>query len=156
VEVTLRNGTLLFTCLLPDMSLSCGVTIESPTRCRYGLKSVFMLGVPPPTIHVHLRMIDPTDGSVPGVLPTDSTHTTTGDDTTTEGKHQPVLPGLANDEEAKAFGEWMRGRWADKETLMDGFTAANWEGFRDVNSGEAGNKEGLYGEGSVEFPIKLS
>jgi hypothetical protein len=115
-----------------------------------------MLGVPPPTIHVHLRMIDPTDGSVPGILSTDSTHTTTGDALNTEGKHQPALPGLASDEEAKAFGEWMRGRWADKETLMDGFTAANWEGFRDVNNGEAGNKEGLYGKGSVEFPIKLS
>lgn len=100
-------------------------------------------------------MIDPTDGSVPGVLPTNTQSTTTGGAINTEGKHQPVLPGLASDEEAKAFGEWMRGRWADKETLMDGFTAASWEGFRDVNSGETGNKEGLYGEGSVEFPIKL-
>jgi len=101
-------------------------------------------------------MIDPTDRSVPGVLPTDTIPTVARDVINTEGKHRAALPGLASDVEAKAFGEWMRGRWADKEILMDGFTAANWEGFHDANASGAGNKEGLYGEGSVEFPIKLS
>lgn len=113
--------------------------------CRYGLKSVFMQGIPPPTIHIHLRIIDPTDGSIPGV----PIHATVG-----KGD-EPVLPGLATDEEAKAFGEWLRGRWADKETLMDGFTAGGWKGFQEVKGGEEGDKKGLYGEGSVRIPIRL-
>jgi hypothetical protein len=109
-----------------------------------------MLGVPPPTIHVHLRIIDPTDGSIPGVLPITPSDTVAVDD-------KPVLPGLASEDESRAFGEWMRGRWADKEVLMDGFTATAWEGFHVAreHEGEAGSKEGLYGEGSVEIPIKL-
>ena len=111
-----------------------------------------MLGVPPPTIHVHLRIIDPTDGSIPGV-PAAALSSPRA------ASVKPVLPGLASESEAKAFGEWLRGRWADKETLMDGFTAAQWQGFQDTDVGdeeEERNKEALYGEGSVAFPIRLT
>jgi len=114
---------------------------------RYGLRSVFQLGVPPPTIHVHLRLIDPHDGSIPGVLSASSPSTNSNGRVVSP-------PELASDVEAKEFGEWIRGRWADKETLMDGFVKSEWKGFQ-IAHGDNSNKEGLYGGDSVSYPIQL-
>jgi hypothetical protein len=114
---------------------------------RYGLRSVFQLGVPPPTIHVHLRLIDPHDGSIPGVL-------SASPPSTNSNGRVVAPPELASDAEAKDFGEWIRGRWADKETLMDGFVKSEWKGFQNAH-GDSNDKDGLYGGDSVSFPIQL-
>ena len=71
------------------------------TFFRYGVFSVFLRSVPPPSVHIHLHLY--TDLSSAGI-PSLSSET-----------------GLASPDEARAFELWLRKVWADKEKRMEGF-----------------------------------
>ena len=69
--------------------------------------------------------------------------------------HPTSIPGLATEQEAKAFNGWLRKRWGDKEALLDRFTRTG--GFSVAPAGEADEVEqrGLVSAGAVEVPIAL-
>ncbi len=91
---------------------------------RYNLTSVFSNGVPPPSIHLHLRMIDPFRDGIPGLA---SMHPASlSNDSSNVSKVDPdaervQVVGLASPEEATSFNLWLRRRWDDKEQLLNGF-----------------------------------
>jgi hypothetical protein len=120
------------------------------------------MAVSPPTIHVHVRLIDPLTELIPGVSsPTVSPQLSRGGDKT----EHPT--GLATEEEARAFGDWLRNRWKDKEVLIDGFVGSEWTGFGEPSSrsslqlwgekeqDERKRKEELKAEGKVELAVRL-
>lgn len=143
-----------------------GVTRGGYAQEWYGLTSVFIKGIPPPTIHIHLRMVDLRTEKIPGVV--DQSDVRKGVDTevsdttpllvdqpTAGPAHPTSIPGLASEKEAKAFNGWLRGRWGDKEVLLDRFTRTG--GFTVRPGGEADEVErrGLVSGEAVVLPIAL-
>ncbi len=95
---------------------------------RYNLTSVFTHGVPPPSIHLHLRMIDPARDGVPGLEPVLPAHKApeTASPAPRVDAAAPATPpaiGLATPDEATAFNLWLRERWAEKDRMLDHFAA---------------------------------
>ncbi|KAN0064778.1 hypothetical protein ACQY0O_001835 [Thecaphora frezii] len=85
----------------------------------YTLRSVFMQGVPPPAVHLHLtltRLTAPAGSSLnpPAVS-----------DVATASYDAPPLGNLsapdASESEKKVFEEWLRNRWIRKDQLMREF-----------------------------------
>ncbi|KAI5453777.1 hypothetical protein NCC49_005590 [Naganishia albida] len=130
-----------------------GVTRGGYAQEWYGLTSVFMKGIAPPTIHIHLRMIDLAREVVPGVTDETGRHDARKDDAisdttplldqqhqgeriTAGPPHPSGVPGVASEEQARAFNVWLRQRWSDKEALLDRFTATG--GFAMPPRGEDG------------------
>ncbi|KAK4686630.1 hypothetical protein P7C73_g3495, partial [Tremellales sp. Uapishka_1] len=115
-----RSTGLLF-CLrtllpeIPDLQL-LDITIGYPgvpyggyPQEWYGLLSVFFRSVPPPTVHLHLRLysnLASPDSGIPSLL-------TASDE-----------EGLAPPADAKKFELWLRERWTEKEMRMRGFFTA--------------------------------
>jgi lysocardiolipin and lysophospholipid acyltransferase len=130
-----------------------GVTRGGYAQEWYGLTSVFIKGIAPPTINIHLRMIDLHREAIPGVTDETGKHAPNNDaasDTTplldqqhqgeriTAGPpHPSAVPGVASEEQARAFNVWLRRRWSDKEALLDRFTTTG--GFAVPPRGEDGN-----------------
>jgi lysocardiolipin and lysophospholipid acyltransferase len=109
-----RSTGLLF-CLrtllphIPDLKL-LDVTIGYPgvpygryPQDYYGLVSVFFRSVPPPTVHLHLRLYSDLSSPDCGIPSLQSD----GD--------------LASPEESRAFELWLRAIWQAKEKRMEGF-----------------------------------
>ena len=169
-----RSTGLLF-CLrtllpqVPDLKI-LDLTIGYPGVPRggyaqewYGLKSVFQWKTPPPTLNVHLRIIDPRVESIPGV-----SSSMDGPRVDQEHDHAVKTTGIASEAEANAFGDWLRSRWREKEILLDGFTDSQWAGFEQpskrrslaawgVSEQDEGDiKTRLYGRERVEVPIQFS
>lgn len=71
------------------------------TANRYGLMSVFFRSVPPPTVHIHLRLYSDLT-SIPSVVARDKSV-------------------VADSDEARAFNLWLRGVWEEKERRMEAF-----------------------------------
>ncbi len=78
---------------------------------RYNLFSVYHRGVPPPTIHVHLSLIDPFATPLPGL----------GTPNSSSANSDASFPPIASSLDAKDFNLWLRDRWALKEKLIDGY-----------------------------------
>jgi lysocardiolipin and lysophospholipid acyltransferase len=77
---------------------------------RYGLGSVFLRSVPPPTIHIHLHLysnLASENSPIPSLV--------------TQKDSDPALDGLASPEEARAFELWLRGLWTEKEQRLTRF-----------------------------------
>jgi hypothetical protein len=114
----------------------------------YTLRSIFMKGVPPPAIHIHLRLYD-VDRDVP-----------LGNVGKGVGRGAEATP-----EEAKVFDEWLRQRWIEKDLLLDGFrqngafTTLGASGA--IESKSNGHKPNGNGNGigekdkPVEIPVRL-
>nr|ODN88031.1 acyltransferase [Cryptococcus depauperatus CBS 7841] len=120
-----RSTGLLF-CLrtllqeIPDLQL-LDLTIGYPgvpygkyPQDWYGLSSVFLRSVPPPTVHIHLHLhsLSAPDLKIPSLGTTADTSDNTGLSSST---------GLATPQEARAFELWLRGLWDAKEKRMSSF-----------------------------------
>ncbi|KAG6842494.1 hypothetical protein C0991_000020 [Blastosporella zonata] len=76
----------------------------------YTLRSIFMDGVPPPVIHIHLKMFDVATGvpiggiSPPSLSPSEVQHDETD-----------------HFEEKDMFDDWLRELWQEKDDLMTQF-----------------------------------
>lgn len=126
----------------------------------YNLGSVFWRGVSPPTVHVHMRLIDPrtdaNDDDVPGVsrLETNDAIAALGDSSDEEHAMSDDFEAAEpSAEEAKAFNLWLRGRWQDKEDLLDAF--AEHGRFVDVKSGQGESRRRLVSD-QRPYEIALS
>ncbi|OCF35476.1 acyltransferase [Kwoniella heveanensis BCC8398] len=122
-----RSTGLLF-CLrtllpqIPDLQL-LDVTIGYPgvpygkyPQDWYGLFSVFLRSVPPPTVHIHLHLysnLSSDKSEVPSLV---TKQPPAGSDAV-----PPATTGLATVEEARAFELWLRGVWTAKEKRMERF-----------------------------------
>ncbi|KAK0465370.1 acyltransferase-domain-containing protein [Desarmillaria tabescens] len=108
---------------IPDLRL-IDVTVVYPgiPPLHYGqdfytLRSVFFDGIPPPVIHMHLRMFDVArevpigdlSGSNPGVSP----------------KTEPMVEVDIPEREKKGFDEWLKGLWKEKDDSIGMFYEAN-------------------------------
>jgi Acyltransferase C-terminus len=82
-----------------------GVPAKGYGQDYYTLRSIFFKGIPPPKIHVHLRLYPVS--SIP-------IGNTSGKNTVGHGAE-------ASPEETAKFDSWLRERWTEKDRLMDGF-----------------------------------
>ncbi|KAF6766392.1 acyltransferase-domain-containing protein [Ephemerocybe angulata] len=80
----------------------------------YTLRSIFMQGVPPPEIHIHLRMLD-VKGAVPIGNLSSLRPSTTG--TKKKGVVEVEIPSGEKDE----FDAWLRRLWQEKDESMGRF-----------------------------------
>ncbi|CAE6378535.1 unnamed protein product [Rhizoctonia solani] len=161
-HILLPRSTGLLFCLralaphMPSLKL-LDVTIAYPGIPRggygqayYTLRSIFMQGVPPPRVHVHLRLYD-VARDVPIGVP--------------RGAEE------ANETERAAFDQWLLARWREKDGLMEqqltegrfkassekpaassvaiggGKESRKWDEERAYDKGESG---------AVEWPIRLN
>lgn len=105
----------------------------------YTLRSVFLDRVPPPALHVHLRLYQVARDVPIGDVQAGSVG---------RGAEASV-------EETKVFEEWLRRRWREKDELLEGF-------YRDGHFGSGGERpvgssagtEGAV-SGAVEVPVKV-
>ena len=112
---------------LPDLQL-LDITIGYPgvpfgkyPQEWYGLVSVFFRSVPPPTVHLHLHLHgDLIKGEGVSGIPS----LITPPEVSREGDEEQVKPdtGLASPEEARSFELWLRGKWLEKEDMMEKFS----------------------------------
>lgn len=119
---------------------------------RYGLPSVFKQGISPPTIHIHLNIIDPATESIPGipaVTPStktldalSSTNSTSPADEISVKAAQDNIDNTSTPTEADEFGSWLRDLWKDKEILLDGYIDGGWKGFSRPGAGSIGTGKG--------------
>ncbi|KAJ1301422.1 hypothetical protein OPQ81_008682 [Rhizoctonia solani] len=161
-HILLPRSTGLLFCLralaphMPSLKL-LDVTVAYPGIPRggygqayYTLRSIFMQGVPPPRVHVHLRLYD-VARDVPIGLP--------------RGAEE------ANETERAAFDQWLLARWKEKDDLMEQqLTEGRFRGpsEKPVASSVAisGGKEtnewdeeracDKVGSGAVEWPVRLN
>ncbi|OWZ63284.1 hypothetical protein AYX14_06762 [Cryptococcus neoformans] len=120
-----RSTGLLF-CLrtllpqIPDLNL-LDITIGYPgvpfgnyPQNWYGLFSVFLKSVPPPTVYLHLHLyshLGERECKIPSLVPRRSS----------SAPGLSTDSGLANAEEARAFELWLRDLWTAKERRMEQF-----------------------------------
>ncbi|KAG9102727.1 hypothetical protein FRC06_001300 [Ceratobasidium sp. 370] len=153
-----RSTGLLF-CLramaphMPELKL-LDVTVAYPGIPRggygqayYTLRSIFMQGVPPPRVHVHLRLYD-VARDVPIGTP--------------QGAEEASPP------ERAAFDKWLLERWQEKDALME--TQLTEGGFRSSSEVPTASSVSVGGNhketkkwdeekgrnGAVEWPIRLN
>lgn len=81
----------------------------------YTLRSIFMSGVPPPEIHIHLRMLDVRNRVPIGDL-------SSAKPTSTETKQGAVEVEIPSGEKEQ-FDLWLRQLWTEKDESMDRFHA---------------------------------
>ncbi|QRV83363.1 acyltransferase [Ceratobasidium sp. AG-Ba] len=153
-----RSTGLLF-CLralaphMPELKL-LDVTVAYPGIPRggygqayYTLRSIFMQGVPPPRVHVHLRLYDVTR-DVPIGIP--------------QGAEE------ASPAERAVFDKWLLERWQEKDALMEmQLTEGRFRGSNETPTASSvtvtGNPKDVKkwdeekgASGAVEWPIKLN
>ncbi|CUA77685.1 hypothetical protein RSOLAG22IIIB_06721 [Rhizoctonia solani] len=160
-HILLPRATGLLFCLralaphMPSLKL-LDVTVAYPGIPRggygqayYTLRSIFMQGVPPPRVHVHLRLYD-VARDVPIGVP--------------RGAEE------ANETERTAFDQWLLARWKEKDNLMEqqlteGRFRASSEKPVASSVGISGAKERKWdeeragdkdGAGAIEWPIRLN
>lgn len=161
-HILLPRSTGLLFCLralaphMPSLKL-LDVTVAYPGIPRggygqayYTLRSIFMQGVPPPRVHVHLRLYNVAHDVPIGV---------------------PRGAEEANETERAAFDQWLLDRWREKDELMEqqltegGFKAspekpvANSVAIGGGKEKRKWDEERAYDKGSsgaVEWPIRLN
>lgn len=132
---------------IPDLQL-LDVTIGYPgvpygayPQDYYGLISIFWRSVPPPTVHLHLKLHDNLVNEDISGIPSLST-TKPSAETGVEEKAND----LASPEEARAFELWLRGVWGEKEKRMEGFSR-DQRFFSSEPERDSANGSGIGGEG---------
>lgn len=92
---------------LVDMTIAYpGIDPAAYGQEYYTLRSIFMQGIPPPKVHIHLRIFD-----VARDIPI-------GDVSKASGIGRGAE---ASESEREAFDLWLRDRWTEKDRLMAGF-----------------------------------
>lgn len=99
----------------------------------YTLRSVFFDGLPPPVIHMHLRMFDVAREVPIGDL--------SGSNPEASLKTGPMVEVDIPEEEKRGFDEWLKGLWKEKDDSIGMFYEAN--SFTREN------------QVTVEIPLKL-
>ena len=106
-----------------------GIPSDGYGQDYYTLRSIFIHGIPPPQVHVHIRYFKVGD------IPLGETSTA-----------DSIAPGTeASLDEGAKFDAWLRDRWTEKDRMMDTFYREG--AFRP----EAGQKW----TSPVEVPVKL-
>jgi len=82
-----------------------GIPAKGYGQDYYTLRSIFFHGIPPPKIHIHLRLIPVSSIPIGNV----------------SGKDSIGRGAEASPEEAAEFDRWLRERWVEKDRLLDGF-----------------------------------
>lgn len=95
----------------------------------YTLRSIFVQGIAPPEIHLHMRLYNLSDIPIGAVSKSDSV-----------GRGAEATP-----EETTAFDKWLVERWTEKDRMMDAF-------YRD---GAFPSPDGVLTTKKVEVPVKL-
>ena len=103
----------------------------------YTLRSIFLDGVAPPAIHMHLRMFDVRNGVPIGNL------VGTSSAATPDPKAKHILEVDIPSDEKDVFDLWLRKLWQEKDDGIDKFFENN-----SFNSGEKPLP-------SIEIPLKL-
>ncbi|GAA5992749.1 hypothetical protein JCM10908_006915 [Rhodotorula pacifica] len=128
---TLRALTTVFgreTLAFYDLTVGyAGVPARGYAQDYYSIQSVFGLGIPPRTVHFHLRRI-PLDSIPIGTVRSSA-----------RPKH---IAEEISDDEKRQFEEWLRAEWRHKDDLMGH--------FGDTGEFEPGTKQG-----KVEWEIKM-
>ena len=101
----------------------------------YTLRSIFMDGVPPPAVHIHLRTFDVVSGVPIGAVPTKK-YTANG----LLNQYPPEVD--ISEEEKEQFDVWLRELWQEKDESVTRFLET--ESFSKGRQGTA-----------VEIPLKL-
>ncbi|KAK0208550.1 acyltransferase-domain-containing protein [Desarmillaria ectypa] len=83
----------------------------------YTLRSVFFDGIPPPVIHMHLRMFDVAREVPIGDL--------SGSNPEVSPKTEPMVEVDIPEGEKKGFDEWLKGLWKEKDDSIGMFYEAN-------------------------------
>ncbi|KAF8338170.1 acyltransferase-domain-containing protein [Cantharellus anzutake] len=81
-----------------------GIPLHGYGQDHYTLRSIFLNGIPPPQVHIHIRYYKIEDIPIGEVSTKDS-----------------VGRAEASVEEATRFDAWLRERWVEKDRLMDTF-----------------------------------
>lgn len=112
---------------IPDLQL-LDITISYPgvpygayPQEWYGLGSVFWRSVPPPVVHVHLKLYSKLgqEGSeIPGLTQTVSATREDVKANTVDAPTEKQTSGTASPPSAKDFELWLRGVWADKDKRL--------------------------------------
>ena len=137
LDITVIYPGELFTITLSlRLSDDCG---GIPSLCYgqdyYTLRSIFLDGIPPPVIHMHLRLFKVTTDVPVGNLSAMRKGTIqNGNSSATKHSVEVDIPPA----ERTAFDEWLRELWQEK----DGFITEH------LNSGQASNR-------SFDIPLKL-
>ncbi|KAG5639378.1 hypothetical protein H0H81_003522 [Sphagnurus paluster] len=104
---------------IPDLKL-LDLTIVYPgiPQMRYGqeyytLRSIFMSGIPPPVVHIHLKMFD-----VAAEIPIGNVQTNTLSSGAPNGNSAEVD---ISQQEKEAFDMWLHEVWRDKDQCMTRF-----------------------------------
>ncbi|CBQ71335.1 conserved hypothetical protein [Sporisorium reilianum SRZ2] len=133
-NVLLPRSTGLFFCLrtlakemddlwLVDFTIGYpGVPPAGYGQDFYTLRSIFMQGIPPSAIHIHLtmtRITPPVAGDTSSNAPSVAQIPTASIDTPPLGAN--VKPAESSEEERTAFEAWLRRRWTDKDAQMHRF-----------------------------------
>lgn len=131
-NVLLPRSTGLFFCLqtlakemhdlwLVDFTIGYpGIPPAGYGQDFYTLRSIFMQGVPPPAVHIHLTMSNVTP-------PTPDDTSKNADSVVHVGSANIDVPPLGNntdpptDAEKTAFSDWLQHKWVDKDNLMHRF-----------------------------------
>ena len=103
----------------------------------YTLRSIFLDGVPPPKIHMHIRVFDVSQDVPIGDLSSSSPFSKQKDDST----HNPSVEVEIPDTEKEVFDVWLRKLWRAKDQDIGGY----------LQSGSFVNDEKL----RVEIPLAL-
>lgn len=100
-------GPTIPTLKLIDVTIGYpGIDPASYGQEYYTLRSIFMQCIPPPTVHIHLRVYDVARDVPIG-------------DVSKAGR---VTRGAeASESETEAFELWLRQRWAEKDNMLAGF-----------------------------------
>ncbi|SPO31586.1 related to CST26 - protein required for incorporation of stearic acid into phosphatidylinositol [Ustilago trichophora] len=133
-NVLLPRSTGLFFCLrtlakemddlwLVDFTIGYpGVPPAGFGQDYYTLRSIFMQGVPPPAIHIHLtmtRITDPVAGDTSSNALNVVNIPSASEDAPPLGAN--VKPAESSEEERTQFETWLRKRWTEKDGLMHRF-----------------------------------
>lgn len=133
-NVLLPRSTGLFFCLktlakemddlwLVDFTIGYpGVPPAGFGQDYYTLRSIFMQGVPPPAIHIHLtltRITKPVQNDT-SINPISVAQVVTAN-TDVPPLGENSKPEESSEEEKKEFEEWLRRRWTEKDGLMHNF-----------------------------------
>jgi len=105
---------------IPDLQL-LDLTVVYPGippmgygQSYYTLRSIFMDGVPPPIVHIHLRMFDVASGVPIGAVPTKKY---TVNDLLNQDPPEVEIP----EEEKEQFDVWLRELWQEKDESVTRF-----------------------------------
>ncbi|KIJ38458.1 hypothetical protein M422DRAFT_176498, partial [Sphaerobolus stellatus SS14] len=171
-HMLLPRSTGLFYCLrslspqTPNLNLlDATIAYEGIPRGGYGqsyytLRSIYLNGIPPPRIHVHLRMYNVQRDVPLG----DLTETASGADAKKQlSRSQRAKDMDASPAETTIFDKWLRSRWREKDALLERFlnteTFEKHDGKAVTVADTSAGKEEIYLAGSTsrtyELPLNL-